>query len=80
MQSLKSKITRLTILEIYADSAAYNAHIQTPHFLKYKNGTLNMVKSPELVKTDPLIPVSHLRFKVIAQLIVPDVETSGKFG
>jgi quinol monooxygenase YgiN len=52
----KKHPTRLTILEIYADSAAYKSHIQTKHFLKYKNGTANMVKSLELVETVPLIP------------------------
>lgn len=52
----KKNPTSLTILEIYADSAAYKAHIQTPHFLKYKNGTQKMVRSLELVETDPLIP------------------------
>src|SRR5690242_3221721 len=35
----KKHPTRLTILEIYADTAAYQSHIKTPHFLKYKNGT-----------------------------------------
>ena len=52
----KKNPTSVTILEIYADSAAYKAHIQTPHFLKYKNGTQKMVRSLELVETDPLIP------------------------
>ena len=52
----KHRPTRVTILEIYADSAAYKAHIQTPHFLKYKNGTIKMVKSLELIETVPLIP------------------------
>ena len=50
----KEHPTRVTILEIYADSAAYKAHIKTPHFLKYKNGTINMVKSLELIEVDPL--------------------------
>ena len=36
--SEKDHPTHITILEIYADSAAYKAHIQTPHFLKYKTG------------------------------------------
>lgn len=57
----KANPTRLTILEVYADSAAYKSHIQTPHFLKYKNGTLPMVKSLELVEVDPLIPEMKLR-------------------
>jgi 4-carboxymuconolactone decarboxylase len=52
----KDNPTRITILEIYANAGAYRKHIQTPHFLKYKNGTKDMVKSLELVETIPLIP------------------------
>jgi 4-carboxymuconolactone decarboxylase len=52
----KRRPTHLTILEIYADTAAYRKHIQTPHFLKYKNGTMKMVKSLELVEVHPLLP------------------------
>jgi quinol monooxygenase YgiN len=52
----KDHPTRITILEIYASQAAYQAHIKTSHFLKYKNGTKEMVKSLELVETDPLLP------------------------
>lgn len=54
--SEKEKPTHFTILEIYADSAAYRAHLQTRHFIKYKTSTKDMVKSLELVETDPLIP------------------------
>lgn len=39
---------KILILEGYRDQAAYQAHIQTPHFLKYKSGTLQMVKSLEV--------------------------------
>lgn len=52
----KNNPTHITILEIYADADAYKAHVQTPHFLKYKIGTKDMVKSLELVETIPLIP------------------------
>ncbi len=52
----KNNPTHITILEIYADSDAYKAHLQTPHFIKYKTGTKDMVKSLELVETVPLIP------------------------
>ncbi len=52
----KNDPTHITILEIYADTTAYRLHIQTPHFLKYKNGTKDMVKSLELVETVPFIP------------------------
>lgn len=47
---------KVTILEIYADRAAYESHLKTPHFQKYKQGTLNMVKELELVDVKPLIP------------------------
>lgn len=52
----KDNPTHITILEIYADTNAYKAHLQTPHFIKYKTGTKEMVKSLELVETTPLIP------------------------
>lgn len=48
--------TNFTILETYASAEAYQAHIQTPHFLKYKTGTVHMVKSLELIETVPLLP------------------------
>ncbi len=52
----KENPTHFTILETYASAEAYQAHIQTPHFLKYKAGTLHMVKSLELIETVPLLP------------------------
>jgi quinol monooxygenase YgiN len=45
----KSDPSHITILEIYADTAAYKAHIETPHFKKYKETVQHMVKSLELV-------------------------------
>ena len=45
----KSDPTNITILEIYADTAAYNLHIATPHFKKYKETVKEMVKSLELI-------------------------------
>lgn len=54
--SEKDNPTHITILEIYADTSAYKAHLQTPHFIKYKTGTKDMVKSLELVSAIPLVP------------------------
>jgi len=54
--SEKNNPTHITILEIYADTVAYKSHLLTPHFIKYKNGTKDMVKSLELVETVPLVP------------------------
>lgn len=45
---------QIRILEIYASDAAYQAHLKTEHFLKYKQGTLKMVKSLNLPTMQPL--------------------------
>jgi Predicted metal-dependent hydrolase of the TIM-barrel fold len=45
---------KIHILEIYADKEAYQNHLQTAHFKKYKEGTAKMVKSLKLIDTNPL--------------------------
>ena len=45
----KENPAQIRILEIYADRNAYEAHLKTPHFQKYKTSTLKMVKSLKLV-------------------------------
>jgi len=52
---------RITILEIYANRTAYESHLKTPHFQKYKQGTIEMVENLVLTDTQPLIP--NLRIK-----------------
>lgn len=42
----------IRILEGYADQSAYDAHLQTPHFLKYKMKTASMILSLRLLPTD----------------------------
>ena len=44
----KANPSHIIILEIYADTTAYQSHIQTAHFKKYKAAVQNMVKSLEL--------------------------------
>ena len=51
----KEKPERITLFETYADSAQYKAHLATPHFQKYKQGTLQMVKHLELMETQPIL-------------------------
>lgn len=48
----------ITILEIYADEAAYKSHITTAHFKKYKETVKDMVKSLELIDVN-LIAAAH---------------------
>jgi quinol monooxygenase YgiN len=50
----KTNAAHITILEIYADTAAYQAHILTPHFKKYKETVQHMVTSLELVDVNLL--------------------------
>ena len=57
----KNDPTHITILEIYADTVGYKSHLLTPHFIKYKNGTKDMVKSLELVETVPLLPEMKIK-------------------
>lgn len=45
----KENPAQIRILEIYANRKAYEAHLKTPHFQKYKTTTLKMVKSLKLV-------------------------------
>ena len=45
----KDSPTQVRILEIYATREAYESHLKTPHFKKYKTATLNMVKSLKLI-------------------------------
>lgn len=54
----KKDSTRIRILEIYNDHDAYQSHLKTPHFLKYKTATLKMVKSLKLVEMDTIDPES----------------------
>lgn len=56
----KENPCRITILETYASRAAYEAHIRSAHFLKYKQGTLHMVKSLELSDQIPLNPANRI--------------------
>ena len=55
MQSAEDS-TQIRILEIYASEEAYQSHLKTDHFQKYKQGTLHMVKSLKLPTMVPLDP------------------------
>ena len=50
----KNNPTHVTVFEIYASQEAYQAHLKTAHFIKYKTSTKDMVKSLELVETVPI--------------------------
>ncbi|MBT8236210.1 MAG: antibiotic biosynthesis monooxygenase [Bacteroidia bacterium] len=45
----KENPTEIRLLEIYANKEAYESHLRTAHFKHYKETTLKMVKSLELI-------------------------------
>ncbi len=57
MQLIKHD-TQIRILEIYRNQKAYENHIASPHFKKYKEETLHMVKHLDLIDTYQLCPTN----------------------
>ena len=53
--SVKDQPSQIRILEVYRDQAAYETHLQTPHFKKYKAQTQGMVKSLKLIEAEPIL-------------------------
>ena len=56
----KENPCQITILETYASREAYDKHIASAHFQKYKQGTLHMVKSLKLIDQTPLNPDNRI--------------------
>jgi quinol monooxygenase YgiN len=50
----KDNPAHVFVFEMYADLNAYNAHLDTAHFKKYKINTQGMVKSLKLRDTVPI--------------------------
>ena len=53
--SLREHPSQIRLFETYADPAAYKAHLDSPHFKKYKAATQGMVKSLTLLETDTIL-------------------------
>jgi quinol monooxygenase YgiN len=51
----KDDPSRIRVFEIYANEAAYKAHLETPHFRTYKAATGDMVKHLDLIETVPIM-------------------------
>lgn len=70
--SIKGQPEQIRVVECYADRAAYDAHLETPHFLKYKAETAAMVLSLRLLETDPIILRTNAEFRQAALSAGPD--------
>jgi quinol monooxygenase YgiN len=53
--SVKNHPEQVRLFEMYADQAAYESHIQSVHFKRYKAETQSMVRSLTLLETDPIL-------------------------
>ena len=53
--SVKGHPDQIRLFEMYASAAAYQAHLETTHFKKYKTETAGMVKSLTLLETEPIL-------------------------
>jgi quinol monooxygenase YgiN len=58
--SVKGHPEQIRLFEIYRNAVSYQAHLQSPHFKKYKEQTQQMVKSLTLLDTDPIMLGSKL--------------------
>lgn len=62
--ALENHSEQIRILEVYANRQAYESHLQTPHFLHYKNATTNMVRSLTLHDTIPVCMRSQMALQL----------------
>jgi quinol monooxygenase YgiN len=53
--SLKEYPEQIRLFETYRDAAAYESHLQSPHFKTYKHRTQQMVKNLRLLETEPIL-------------------------
>jgi quinol monooxygenase YgiN len=53
--SLKDHPEQIRLFEIYKNAAAYESHLQSPHFKTYKTLTQLMVKGLRLLETEPIL-------------------------
>jgi quinol monooxygenase YgiN len=53
--SVKDHPEQIRLFEMYASQVAYEHHLQTQHFKKYKAETQGMVRSLKLLDTDPIL-------------------------
>ena len=53
--SVKDHPNQIRLFESYNSQSAYESHLRTAHFLKYKTATQTMVKSLKLIETDPIL-------------------------
>jgi quinol monooxygenase YgiN len=59
--SVKGHPESIRLFEMYANATAYQSHIDSPHFKRYKSETAGMVKSLKLLETEPILLESKFK-------------------
>ena len=59
--SVKQHPEQIRLFETYRNAAAYESHLQSPHFKKYKDRTQHMVRLLRLIETEPILLGSKSR-------------------
>jgi quinol monooxygenase YgiN len=52
---VKDHPSQIRLFESYSSQSAYESHLRTAHFLKYKSDTQTMVRALKLIETDPIL-------------------------
>ena len=52
--SVKDNPALIRVFEMYADEEAYKAHLETPHFKRFREETDDIVKSRKLIDAVPI--------------------------
>ena len=53
--TVKEHPEQIRLFEVYKDAAAYDSHLQSPHFKAYKRRTQQMVQNLRLIETQPIL-------------------------
>ncbi len=61
----KENPERVILFETYGDSSQYKSHLATPHFQKYKTGTLTMVEHLELIEVQPILYIRKSKLSTV---------------
>jgi quinol monooxygenase YgiN len=70
----KGSPTRVRVFEMYRDEAAYQAHLQTPHFQKFRAATASMIVERRLYDAVPILLGSKPQMPATAQVRVAELE------
>jgi quinol monooxygenase YgiN len=70
----KGNPSRIRVFEMYADESAYRAHLQTPHFQRFRSATAKMVLGRKMYDTVPILLGAKPRLPAQALVRIAELE------